>query len=339
MSILAARLRGVSGASSGDLRRIVALGRPARPWAIALPSVARIHGRRTYAVVATAFTLVGALGAVMLVVAIHSHVAGDALGLLRADPMHPYVGAVLGEEGAYLWSPAIVQAAALLRDAPWFVDGLRAVNAGALVLMAGPASLPVLAFGPTIAELRLANINILIGAAVVLGLRWPAAWAFVLLTKVTPGVGLVWFAVRREWRSLGIALAVTAAVAAVSFAISPEAWVDWFRMLAATRELGAERVVLPFPLALRVLVAAGLVAWGARRDHRWTLPVAAFVALPAAYETALPMLVAVFPLLSNRMVERSSRSMRKARVPFGRRRSPTSPPRSDVAAPATGVPG
>ena len=42
--------------------------------------------------------------------------------------------------------------------------------------------------------------------AIVLGFRWPFTWAFVLLTKVTPGVGLLWFAVRREWRSLAIAL-------------------------------------------------------------------------------------------------------------------------------------
>jgi glycosyl transferase family 87 len=300
MSIPAAHVRGVSGAVSGDLRRIVALGRPGRSSWVTLPGLARIRGRGTYPIVATVFSLVGAIGAVMVVAAIHSHVAGDALGLLRADPMHPYVGAVLGQEGAYLWSPAIVQAAAPLRDVPGFVDGLRAANAGALVLMAGPASLPVLALGPTIAELRLANINILIGAAVLLGMRWPAAWAFVLLTKVTPGVGLLWFAVRREWRPLGIALAVTATVTAVSFAISPGAWIEWFRMLAVTKELGPERVVLPFPLALRVLAAAGLVTWGARRDHRWTLPVAAFVALPAPYETALPMLVAVFPSFRRR---------------------------------------
>ena len=308
MSILATRFRGVSGATASDLLRIVALGRPGRPSAIPLPGLARIDRRRTYLVLATALTLVGAVGAAMLVVAVHSHVAGDALGLLTADPMHPYDGAVLGDEGAYLWSPAIVQAAAMLRDAPWFVDGLRAMNAGALVLMAGPASLPVLAFGPTIAEVRLANINILIGAAVVLGLRWPAAWAFVLLTKVTPGVGLAWFAVRREWRSLGISLAVTGIVAAVSFAVSPGAWIDWFRMLAATRELGAEWVVLPIPLVLRVIAAAGLVGWGARGNHRWTLPVAAFMALPAPYETALPMLVAVFPLLGSGLLPRRGRT-------------------------------
>jgi len=308
MSILATRFRGVSTVAASDLLRVVALPRPGTPSAIALPDLARIGRRRTYRVVATALTVVGAIGAVMLVVAVHSHVAGDALGLLRTDPLHPYSGAVLGDEGAYLWSPAIVQAAVLVRDAPWFVDGLRAVNAGALVLMAGPASLPVLALGPTIAEVRLANINILIGAAVVLGLRWPAAWAFVLLTKVTPGVGLVWFAMRREWRSLGISLAVTAIVAAVSFVISPGAWIDWFRMLASTRELGAAWVVLPLPLALRIIAAAGLVAWGARGNHRWTVPVAAFIALPAPYETALPMLVAVFPVLGSGLHARGGRT-------------------------------
>ena len=48
------------------------------------------------------------------------------------------------------------------------------------------------------------------------GFRYPWTWGFVLLTKVTPGVGLLWFAVRREWRALAIALGVTGAIVAVS---------------------------------------------------------------------------------------------------------------------------
>ncbi len=43
-------------------------------------------------------------------------------------------------------------------------------------------------------------------AAIALGFRYPATWAFVLLAKVTPGIGLLWFLVRREWRNLAIAL-------------------------------------------------------------------------------------------------------------------------------------
>src|SRR5690348_6311250 len=69
--------------------------------------------------------------------------------------------------------------------------------------------LPLLAFPPILFELSMGNIHLLLAAAIVLGFRWPAAWSFVLLTKVTPGVGLLWFAVRREWRSLAVALGAT----------------------------------------------------------------------------------------------------------------------------------
>jgi hypothetical protein len=71
-------------------------------------------------------------------------------------------------------------------------------------------TLLVLAFPPVALELYHGNIHLLLAAAIGLGLRYPWTWAFVLLTKVTPGVGLIWFAVRREWRQLGIALGVTA---------------------------------------------------------------------------------------------------------------------------------
>ena len=36
-------------------------------------------------------------------------------------------------------------------------------------------------------------------------MRWPAAWAFVLLTKMTPGIGLLWFAFRRDLWGQGYA--------------------------------------------------------------------------------------------------------------------------------------
>ena len=52
-----------------------------------------------------------------------------------------------------------------------------------------------------------------------LGFRYPWTWGFVLLTKVTPGIGLLWFAVRREWRALAIALGVTGVIVAVSLVL------------------------------------------------------------------------------------------------------------------------
>ena len=83
----------------------------------------------------------------------------------------------------------------------------------------------LLALPPVAFELYHGNVHLWIASAIVLGFRYPWTWAFVLLTKVTPGLGLVWFAARREWRSLAIALGVTAAIVAVSLVARPPALV------------------------------------------------------------------------------------------------------------------
>ena len=85
------------------------------------------------------------------------------------------------------------------------------------------------------AELAGGNISLLLAVAIVVGFRWPAAWALILLTKVSPGIGLLWFAVRREWRNLAIALGATAAVVAVSAVIMPGAWLEWLERPDASR--------------------------------------------------------------------------------------------------------
>src|SRR5262249_6820299 len=104
-------------------------------------------------------------------------------------------------DGCFVYSPPIAMGMEAIRPVlPFevFTLLLRAAELLALVAIAGPA-LPVLLFIPSIAiELNAANVNILIVAAVLLGFRWPWTWAFVILTKVTPGVGVLWFATRRE---------------------------------------------------------------------------------------------------------------------------------------------
>jgi hypothetical protein len=55
-------------------------------------------------------------------------------------------------------------------------------------------------------EIVSGNVYVLIAVCAALGLQHASLWAFPVLTKITPGVGLLWFAVRGEWRSLGIAL-------------------------------------------------------------------------------------------------------------------------------------
>jgi hypothetical protein len=155
----------------------------------------------------------------------------------------------------------------------------------------------VLAFPPVLFELYMGNIHLLMAAAVVVGFRHPAAWAFILLTKVTPGVGILWFAVRREWRSLAIAVGVSAAIVGIGLVVSPDAWLTWFRTFLTTRPADGPNRVTDIALPIRLVAAALLVAWGARTDRRWTVLVAATIALPTVWDHGLAMLVGLVRLV------------------------------------------
>ncbi|MBM4407683.1 MAG: DUF2029 domain-containing protein [Chloroflexi bacterium] len=161
-------------------------------------------------------------------------------------------------------------------------------------LLLAPALLLVLP------ELVGGNVSLLIALAIVAGFRWPATWSFVLLTKVTPGIGLLWFAVRREWRSLAIALVATAAIVAVSALLAPQAWRDWFGVLAGNVGSPVTSGSFPVPFIIRIPIALALIVWGARTDRRWVLPVAALLALPVIWYGSLSLLIGVVPLLRGR---------------------------------------
>jgi hypothetical protein len=91
---------------------------------------------------------------------------------------------------------------------------------------------------PVALEVLAGNIHILTALAIVIGFRWPAAWAFVLLTKVTPGIGLLWFLSRREWKAAAVALLATATLVVVSFMLDPDAWGAWVGVLTLSRWTG-----------------------------------------------------------------------------------------------------
>lgn len=261
--------------------------------AVVRPGLAAI--RRRMRLVAFAATAVGVVP--WAVFATLNSIAIDA---------HAYfVGAYqagLGGPDAYLYSPAFSQAVEPLRWLGW--EGFRAVwrllEVAALTVMAGPLTGPLLFVNPVALEVEAGNIHLLTAAAIIAGFRWPAAWSFVLLTKVTPGIGLIWFAVRREWRSLAIALGATAAIALVSFVLAPSAWVSWLSLLMAQSGGGADWTVVTLPLLPRLIAAAALVAWGAVRDYRWTVLVAATLAMPSVWLTALSMAVGLIVLQRRR---------------------------------------
>jgi len=219
----------------------------------------------------------------------------EAFCYWQPDLADPYARSDWTQPVAYVYSPAFLQALAGLRALPWegFLAAWTVLLLLAVRVLAGPR-LWAVAIPFAMLELAGGNIHLLLAVAVVIGFRWPAAWAFVLLTKVTPGVGLLWFAARREWRHLGIALGATAAIAALSWAAAPGAWADWLGVLAesSTKTIDAGSAV-PVPLWLRLPAGALLVAWGASTNRRWTVPVTAMLALPAMWYGGLCMLLAV----------------------------------------------
>jgi hypothetical protein len=210
-----------------------------------------------------------------------------------------YAGVHLGDQGAFLYSPLVAQLLAPFSALPYgvFYALLAAANLGALVYLLGWELAALSLFlVPVSNEVARGNIHLLLAVAIVVGLRRPAAWAAVLLTKVTPGIGLLWFAFRREWRSLAIALGVTAALVLVSFVLVPNLWQAWISMLLSNTDATRPNAVLQVPVLPRLVVAVGLLAIGAAWNKPAIVPVAALVALPAIWVNSLSMLVAVIPL-------------------------------------------
>ncbi|HEX5467083.1 MAG TPA: glycosyltransferase family 87 protein [Candidatus Limnocylindrales bacterium] len=219
----------------------------------------------------------------------------DAFAYWAVDLTDPY-GILAGGLGAFTYTPVAARAAApFALLAFWqFLFLWDALLVGTLIWLGGRRTLMLLAFPPVAIELYHGNIHLLIAAAIVLGFRYPAAWAFPVLTKVTPGIGLLWFAARREWRSLGIALVAIGVLTALSLLIDGRLWSDWLSSIVATAD-GAplNQFNIPIPLWLRLPVAALVVIWGARTDRYWTLPVAVALAMPALWITAFAVLAAI----------------------------------------------
>jgi hypothetical protein len=165
-----------------------------------------------------------------------------------------YARPLSGTIDAYTYTPAFAQAFEPLAQMPFEILATvwRLILLGAVAAMAGPLTLPVLFWSPVLSEINVGNVHILMALAVWLGFRYPMAWTFVLLTKVTPGIGLLWFVGRREWHRLGIVLVATSVMVCLSIALSPTAWRDWVDMLLLNLGQSAGWRPVPIPLWLTV---------------------------------------------------------------------------------------
>jgi hypothetical protein len=243
----------------------------------------------------------------------------DASAYWGVNLANLYTQAV-GDPGLFPYSPAAAQIAQFFHLVPWpvFLGAWWVMLLAVLAWLASRATvsgrptmaatarglLILLAFLPIQLELVTGNVHLLMAAAIVIGFRWPAAWAFVLLTKLTPGIGLLWFALRREWRRLAIALATTAAIVGVSYVAAPDLWARWFDFLRSSAGSGQ----YGFPLWMRLPLSIGLIVWGARRDARWVLPAAAMLALPVMWVASVSMLAGCWALWAPRSAPAADQS-------------------------------
>ena len=202
--------------------------------------------------------------------------------------------------GAYLYAPVFAQLVAPLTALPWpwFAAVWTAAIGATYIWLVGRWAFPLLLTGAVALELYLGQIDIFLAAAVVIGFRYPVVWAFPLLTKIAPGIGLLWFLFRREWRNLALALAATVGIAAVSALLMPELWRSWYELLYRTvfERQAVDGAYLAIPVWLRLPIAVAVIFWGARTDRHWAVPIAVLLAMPILWMNVFTLLLAIVPL-------------------------------------------
>jgi Glycosyltransferase family 87 len=262
------------------------------PTRLTAPELIRRYGRP----IRDALIVVGLLRAFVyfVVQGIHpwTFIGIDARAYWGVDLAHPYAKSGVGDYSTYLYSPAFAQFLSplygLTFEAFFVVWTIASIAVLYWLVRPWPWALLIL-FLPWTYELFVGQVHLFIAAVIVLGFRYPALWAFNILTKVTPGVGLLWFLVRREWRPLAIALATTAAIALVSFLLAPTAWFDWVAFLRGST--GSGELLYP-----RLALSAAIVVAGALTGRPWTVPIAVWLALPIVWIESWVILLAIIRL-------------------------------------------
>jgi hypothetical protein len=221
----------------------------------------------------------------------------DSHAYWAVDPSAPY-GRIAPQQDAFLYAPPAVLVASTFDFLPWevFREAWRGLQVAALVVVAGPWAGPLALTPPVNDELLSGNLNLFFAVVIAAGFRWPALWAIPLLTKVTPGIGLLWFAVRRQWRELSIALASSLVIAGLTLPLVPELWIGWFKLLT-TQPADPPLVPLILAFPVRLAMAAGLIMIGARFNRPWVVPVSVVYAHAHLWPGTLAILVALVPLL------------------------------------------
>lgn len=219
-------------------------------------------------------------------------------------------------ETKYIYLPPMAQILSPLGHLPWPVFNALWLIAAVLAYtwLLWPIGIRlrvplIIAAGTMAAD----NLPWIYAIALAASVRYAAAWMVPLLTKVTPGVGVLWYAFRREWRSFALAIAATIVVAVVSFAVQPDVWFGWIELIRRNVDAGSLNGVAYnymfvgfFPW--RVIAAIALVLWGARSGRLWVLPISVVLAPPDIVLSTFGALAAIPRLRRDRVASQRARS-------------------------------
>jgi len=231
--------------------------------------------------------------------------SSDADNFWRVDPRNPYAEP-WGGPLAFVYSPAFAEAIGPLTRLPWefFYKVWQGIALVALAWLVTPIGAVVALLLPFVrADVSGGQIHLWLAVMLAVSVRHPGALSFGLLTKVTPGVSLLWYAARAEWRNLGLALGVTGLIVAVSFAFNPAAWVQWVTLLteSSTRHM-TNIAVSEWPVVFRLPIAAGLIVMASWRNRPGAVPLIVCFCLPAIWPSSLA-LIAAMPRMMRRSAE------------------------------------
>ena len=223
----------------------------------------------------------------------------DAISYWLPDPIGRYGAAMVDLEGAgaFRYSPVMALPVLAFHLIPWplFLVAWTGLLIAAVVWLATPRwALLAFVLPPVALAVALGNVTVLTTVCIVLGVRYPVAWLVPLLTKITPGVGLLWWAVR-DWRRLIPVAFVGAGLVGLSELILPGSWSAWLTALRAQAGL-ADPWAWPMMLS-----GAALTVYAARTDRAWLLPFCVLLAGRGIGWSSLVVLLAL-PRLAERQV-------------------------------------
>ena len=194
----------------------------------------------------------------------HSFWGFDAHAYWSADLSNLYAQSFGNTSGldAFRYSPPIGQLFSFFGAIPWelFFGLYFLFMAAVLWWLGGKWMLALVALPPVTLELYHGNIHLFMALAIYFGFRFPAAWAFVILAKVTPGVGALWFVFRREWKAVAQIALVTGGIVLASWLIAPELWTQYIAAMSdnlAYRPPGGYPFDVPQVIRIPIAIASG----------------------------------------------------------------------------------